>query len=35
MSHPLFKGTKLHTVLTRSGNTTPVNSTLPVDNGKS
>ena len=34
MSHPLFKGTKLHKVLTRSRKTTSVNSTLPVDSGK-
>ena len=35
MSHPLFKGTRLHRVLTRSRKTTYVNSTLPVDSGNS
>ena len=35
MSHPLFKSTKLHRVLTESRKTTSVNSTLPVDSGKS
>ena len=35
MSHPLFKGTKLHKVLTTSRKTTSVNSKLPVDSGKS
>ena len=35
MSRPLFKDTKLNRVLTRSGKTTSVNSTLPVDSGKS
>ena len=34
MSH-IFKDTKLHRGLTRSGKTTSVNSTLPVDSKKS
>ena len=34
MSHPLFEGTKLHGILTRSRKTTSITSTLSADSGK-